>query len=320
MIIGARAIQVDRVLRDLGLVVLDTVNGNYKMYCPWPENHTHGDRTGKFYVDVQSGAWLCFRGCGGGGGPLERLVGLLKGTDPATTRRWLLARASATGFDEVRAALPQEAVIEESDPTKFFAVDYNRMETKRTSSFILERGFKARTLQEWGFRYDPNLRAIVIPVYNLEGNKLVGIIRRMVPPVQVGFPKYLYPEAFKRTQHLFGANRHQSNRGEVILVEGPLDAVWLHQHGYTSGVALLGSFCSRTQQRLLAKLGRMVVLALDNDKAGWEATSKLIAKLKDSFDVRLAVLPENRNDVQELNGEELQEVLGSPKYGWELRA
>lgn len=321
IVVGQKVVEVRRVLEDLGLVILDEQNGNYRMQCPWPENHAHGDRTGKFWVHVTNGKWTCFRGCQGGGGNLEYLVQLLRKLKPVEAKRWLLSRGGASDYNEIATLINGPADVQEErsqvKPERAFELDLKRQDPTKTSDYILERGFTPKTLHTWGFRYDEAIRAIVIPAYNIGGDKLVGIIRRMVPPLMAGYPKYLYPSAFKKSHHLFGANRHSSNKGETILTEGPLDTIWLHQHGYTNAVALLGVSCSVQQRRLLHKLGSTIILALDNDSGGWDGTAKLIETLKDSFTLRVAILPKDRGDVQECTAEELETTFSHTKYGWE---
>jgi len=311
---------VERVIKDLGIEVSMVVHDNYMCRCPWPENHTNGDRNPSFSIDEETGRWICFRGCGDGGGDLGRLVQLVLGVSEAEAVRWVKARAGTTGFDEVLAVMPgqQEVVEEPEDTLQAFRLDYNRQLTDKTSSYILKRGFTPETLRQWGFRYDPELRAVVVPVYDGGGTRLVGIIRRMVPPVRPGFPKYLYPPGFDKSKYLFGAHKHHSESGRIILVEGPLDAVWLHQSGYTEAVALMGVYCSKDQRRALSTLGSEVVLALDNDEAGREGMDRLVDQLRPRFNVMYSgLLASRKKDPQEHSKEELEEVFGQVSYGWE---
>ncbi len=319
--IGTRQIDVMRVLQDLGVITHgESAAGEIAISCPWPENHKHGSANVNGSVNADSGAWVCYKGCGGGGGSLERLVQQLKDVQPDAARRWLLSRSETIDFSEVEALFEsmKSASVEVPSSNHLFKIDYDRMDAKKTSSYILKRGFTPETLHKWGFRYDPTMKAIVIPVYDISGKELVGIVRRMVPPLRSGFPKYLFPEAFKKQSHLFGANQHKSSNGTVILVEGALDAIWLHQHGYTEAVALLGVTCSKIRERLLAQLGQTIVLALDNDTDGLLAMSRLVDQLGKSFTVMYTSIVGGQKDVQELNAEELAEVFGDPHYGWEV--
>ncbi len=309
---------VERALLGLGIVVEEEVQGNHIAHCPWPDNHTNGDRNPSFSVEISTGRWICYRGCGGGGGSLDQLVQLLQGGDASAARKWLMLRGAVTTFEEVRAVLPvlKEAGDEDPGTTLPAILDYARQQTDRTSEFILKRGFTVQTLQAWGFRYDPVLRAVVIPVYDFGGQALVATIRRLVPPIKLGYPKYLYSPGFARSRHLFAAYRHASEGGRVILVEGPLDAVWLHQQGFTEAVALLGVYCSQRQRQLLARLGRTVILALDNDAAGQEATERLVMQLGQAFNVAQVSLPAGVKDVQELGIEELRDTFKGSRAGW----
>ena len=315
MMVEDRQVNLERVLETLGIEVLGEANGNYKARCPWPQNHAHGDRTGKLYVRTDDGRWTCFRGCGGGGGPLEKLVALLIGLTEVEAKRWLLAKGAASSFEEVLRSVSGRGVEPQRKENSSIAIDYSQADQNRTSSYILGRGFTAATLRWWGIKYDPVLPAIVIPVYDWSGEELVGTIRRLIPPYPRGLPKYLYSPDFQRSKHLFGAHLYRSERGMVTVVEGPLDAIWLHQNGYTDAVALLGSQCSEEQQRILARLGSRVRCVLDNDDAGREATELMQDRLKGRFFVTTVDLPTGVKDVQELGAGQLEEILGAPGRG-----
>ena len=232
--------------------------------------------------------------------------------------RWMMIRGTEVSYEQVLQVLPEdeeEEVVEDLEPA--YRLDYERQSATRTSEYILRRGFTPQTLRHWGFRYDADLQALIIPVFDLGGEKLVGVIRRMVPPVRPGFPKYLYSPGFRRAEHLFGGHLHP-REGTVILVEGPLDAVWLHQNGYPEAVALMGVYCSKRQQALLARLGTTVILCLDNDEAGWEGTERLMSQLSPLGDVMVAPLLAGRKDAQELTTAELGQVFGELHRGWEV--
>jgi DNA primase len=187
---------------------------------------------------------------------------------------------------------PNEAYLQ------FIAADYAQQIATRTSQYIIDRGFTIQTIKAWGIRYDPEVPAIVIPIYDIKG-QLVGLSRREVVP-QSQPSKYMESVGFDKNQHLFGAHRHVP-QGRVVIVEGPLDCIWLHQCGVTDAVALMGTYCSMAKQRLLARLGSHVVLALDNDAAGYSATLWLTEQLSAWFSVTVQRLPESVKDVQELS-------------------
>lgn len=169
------------------------------------------------------------------------------------------------------------------------------------ASYWFERGFTKETLRRFEVRYDAADASLTWPVRDSEG-RLLGFTRRLIQPRQG--PKYLYSPGFKRV--LFPLNHLEGT--DVVLVEGPLDAMWLHQHGYDSALALLGSNLKESQARWLLRHVTSVRLLFDADEAG-EKAAKGARRSLAALPVRVLRLPEGRSDPQELSKKELEEVL-----------
>ena len=304
MYLAGHEINVEAVLGQLDLDEGIEVSNNIVTQCPWPENHASGDAHPSFAISLQSGAWLCYAGCNHGG--IVHLVQLLKELDEAAARRWLLQVGGTVNFGipSWEKTVPV-ATVKDYSP-EVAQADYALMDSTTTSSYFLDRGFTTRTIKEWGIRYDRNLKAIVVPIHDFRG-QLVGTIRRMVPPISTP-TKYLYNKGFQRSRHLFGAFRH-SRTGPTVVTEGPLDALWLHQLGYTTAVALMGSFCSNIQVDLLLRLSSSIIIALDGDDAGQQAVEKLLSQIKGKLVATPVQLPTGK-DVQDLDESELSSLLG----------
>ena len=307
MLLAGRDIDVELVLNQLEIDEGIEVNYNIVTQCPWPENHASGDAHPSFSISLKSGAWLCYAGCASGG--LVSLVKRILELDDAAARRWILQAGGTVNFAEQPWAqfggLPEQG----EDGVEVARADYSLMDGTATSSYFLDRGFTMQTIKDWGIRYDRHLEAIVIPMHDLYGN-LVGTIRRMVPPIRT-HSKYLYNKHFDRSKHLFGAYRHPRT-GPTIVTEGPLDALWLHQYGYSTAVALMGSYCSNRQIDLMLQVSHSVVLVMDGDEPGREATAKLEQQLAGRIIASSIALPEGK-DVQDLPERELFELLGMYK-------
>jgi DNA primase len=84
-----------------------------------------------------------------------------------------------------------------------------------------------------------------------------------------------------------------------VIVEGYMDAIAAHQHGFPNVVASMGTALSERQVRLLKRFSRDVVLALDADTAGQEATLRAV-EYQDILgrDIRVIILPEGRDPDQ----------------------
>jgi DNA primase len=183
-----------------------------------------------------------------------------------------------------------------------WAKRYDETSSKRMSEYWFDRGFTHRTMLEFEVRYDEKYNCLIWPIRD-EHSNLLGFARRYVPPSD-NFKRYEYPRRFKRT--LFPLDHLKGDR--IILVEGPLDALWLHQHGYSESLAVLGSGLTQAQLGWLKGNARSVILLFDNDRdgrAGGERTAKQLSEIYTMF----ATLPNDVKDVQELEGERLAEML-----------
>ena len=170
--------------------------------------------------------------------------------------------------------------------------------------FLVKRGFDQPLIEEWGILWNPDIPAVEIPAKDVEG-KFVGYIWRMPQ----GEPKYRHPPGFPRAQFLFGLDR-VSKEKEVILTEGPLDAIWVQAAG-SPGVAVLGSYLTEGQVLILQQAGvRSVTLCFDNDPAGAVATELATKLLRSAgFWVFRIDLPQKHKDIQDVPRTKMSAVL-----------
>jgi DNA primase len=308
-------LDVPKVLANLGVEVVYTSGNRIAAKCPLAE-HEHDDTRPGFSVLPDSGRWVCFKGCGGPA-PLEPLVARLLGIGPDQASQWLVRQGADLSLDGLMGSLaPLEPTSggDKEAKRKLIEWDYGNQETTKTSRWLFDRGFTVGSIRRWGLRYDPNIPAIVIPIFNAGGTKLVGLQRREVVPGALP-SKYFTSPGYDRDSHLFGAWMHPRDTGIVVLVEGPLDAIWLHQNGVVSVVALLGTFCSRKQARIIAELGGTVYLSLDNDEAGRKGGARIRRQLQGMLEVRSIALPSDANDVQDLSRDRVRRVFSGVVAG-----
>ena len=288
---------VERTLRDLGIEdweeAYDSSWANAR--CP-----LHHDVRPSFAVNLDSGGWLCRAGCGSSG-DLAYLVEAVTGEPAATARRKLL-RGLALDEEALSRAL--------AEATTSDRVTVTRLETEypyergRVPRYFYRRGFTPETAREWGVGWDGDLRALVVPVVAPDGH-VVGLVRRRLE----GEPKYQNTAGLGKSDVLFGLDHVPPDADTVTVVEGPLDAMWLHQHGYPA-VATLGANVSKAQADGLSRRFWRVVLAYDQDRAGRAAARRARGSLG-RLDVRELTLPEGRKDVQECAAGELAAAFGA---------
>ncbi len=114
---------------------------------------------------------------------------------------------------------------------------------------------------------------VMFPIINVQGN-IIGFGGRAMKPDADA--KYLNsPETlvFKKKENLFGLNLAKNDKsGQMLLMEGYMDVISLHQAGIGNAVASLGTAFTPEQARLLKKYAGKAVLCYDADQAGKKAT------------------------------------------------
>ncbi len=128
------------------------------------------------------------------------------------------------------------------------------------------------------------------------------------------YKKVRYPLNFCSSKFLFGYDDCQKSSDFLVVVEGPREVMKLWQEGFTNSVALLGSYLSDEQKKLISTLcPKNIVLMFDGDDAGVEATTSVAKKLYDLFPnqrTKKCFLPRGR-DPKTLNRQELEKIIFS---------
>ncbi|MCR5154906.1 MAG: DNA primase [Lachnospiraceae bacterium] len=155
--------------------------------------------------------------------------------------------------------------------------------------YLKEKGFKDKVLKETGlFTYNDNgsvndifFNRAMFPIMDLQ-NKVIGFGGRVMGD---GEPKYLNsPETkvFDKGRNLFGLNYAKLDRRPYMLIcEGYMDVISMHQAGFTNTVASLGTALTGMQAHLLARYTKDVYLTYDSDGAGIKAALRAIPIFRD---------------------------------------
>ena len=136
-----------------------------------------------------------------------------------------------------------------------------------------------------GDLYDRFRDRLMFPIIDVRGN-VIGFGGRIMNSKDPNAAKYLNsPETaiFNKRKNLFGLNMAKKSKlGYLILVEGYMDAIALHQHGFDCAVASLGTSLTEEHAVLLSKYTEQVVLIYDGDEAGQRAAQRAIPMLEKS--------------------------------------
>jgi len=134
--------------------------------------------------------------------------------------------------------------------------------------------------------YDRFRNRFVVPIRDLQG-RVIGFGARALRDNQV--PKYLNsPQSalFDKSAILFAldvAKNSIRDLGEAVIVEGYMDVLQAHEHGFNNVVAQMGTALTEAQLRLLKRFAKRFVLALDADSAGSAATLRGINVVRESL-------------------------------------
>lgn len=141
--------------------------------------------------------------------------------------------------------------------------------------------------------YDKFRARLMLPVIDVNGT-VAGFTSRILPGEEGA--KYLNsPDtiAFKKGRLIYGLNLAKSSkRGNLVLVEGNIDVISLHQAGFDNVVATMGTALTEDHARLLARYAKELVVCYDNDAAGRHSTERALEILKNTtMEVRVLQLP-----------------------------
>ena len=182
---------------------------------------------------------------------------------------------------------------------------------------LQERGYSEQELldcglvteRESGGIYDRFRNRIMIPIRDARG-RMAGFGARIVDPNDV--PKFLnspQTPVFDKGRMLFGLDKARKPiraADQAVIVEGYFDVIALHQAGQANAVSPMGTALSEDQLRLLKRFTRRIVLALDADAAGDQATLRGLTLAREAmdrqadpvFDARGLVRHEGRLDAE----------------------
>ena len=290
--------------------------------CPF-----HNEKTPSFSVSPSKQIYHCF-GCGKGGGVISFIMeieGLTypeaveflakragmalpqQDTDDGSRQRarlYALNKDAARFFHDTlktpggekgRQYLAQRQITPATATA--FGLGYAPESWDTLKKAMLEKGYTEQELftadlirrGKNGGSYDTFRNRLVFPVIDVRGN-VTGFSGRIIGE---GEPKYLNTKetpVYNKGRLLFGLNlAKKSKNGYILLAEGNVDVVSLHQAGFDSAVAALGTALTNEQAQLISRYTGEVILAYDSDGAGLKASQRSIDILE-KLDVKVRVL------------------------------
>ena len=312
-------------------VALTRKGSNYFGLCPF-----HNEKTGSFSVAPDKQIFHCF-GCKKGGGVITFIMEIENLSFPDAVRflaKRANMEVPDTGEDREAARRRARILALNREAARWFYANLSRPEGAAVNAYLAQRRISRKTAMDFGLgaaldSWDSLLTAMIakgytksellaagLAVQNQQGRLYDKFRSRLIFPVIdvrgdiVAFggrvldksePKYLNTQetvVYSKRRNLYGINlAKKTKRPNIILCEGNIDVITLHQAGFDNAVASMGTALTVEQTRLLSRYTKELVLCYDNDTAGQTATEKAITLLENSeFTVRVLRLPRRLED------------------------
>lgn len=294
-------------------VTLKRSGSNMFGLCPF-----HGEKTASFSVAPEKGIYYCF-GCHKGGGAINFIMEVEGLSYPDAVRKLAQRAGMEVPEDEQYQSRYRQqerlwALMKEAG--RFFHTQLYEPVGAQCLAYAQNRGLSKGILTHFGVGYAPDSWNMLVDAMRKKGYTdqelkeadLVGEKngriydrfrnRLMFPIIDVrgnviGFggrvlddskPKYLNSNEtliFNKRKNLFGLNFAKKTKYPyIILVEGNVDVITLHQFGFDNAVASLGTSLTEEQVTLLSRYTEQVVLTYDSDEAGQRAAQRAIPMLE----------------------------------------
>ena len=314
-----------------GYVALQRKGGNLFGLCPF-----HNEKTPSFSVSPDKQIYHCF-GCKKGGGVINFIMEIenlsypdairflakrvnmevpedRESADADRLRKRLLAlnRDAARWYYDVlqspdgaavRAYLDKRAISRKiavrfgmgASPDSWDALLRTMTGRGYTKQELLTAGLIVAN-KSGGF-YDKFRNRLMLPVIDVRGD-VVGFGSRVIDKSEPKYMNSTETPVYSKRRVLYGLNlAKKTKRPNMILCEGNLDVVTLHQAGFDNAVASMGTALTTEQIRLLGRYTKELVLCYDNDNAGQLATQRALELLNNSeFTVKVLKLPNRMVD------------------------
>lgn len=289
--------------------------------CPF-----HNEKTPSFTVYPATQSFYCF-GCGAGGDAITFLK-KIENLDYLDAVKTLAQRAGLQmpqeGFDDSLSKRRRRILEMNREAARFYHSVLLSPEGKVGYDYYIGRALSAATINHFGLGFAPNQWDALLKHMRAKGyqpTELVdaGLARKgqkgyydsfrnrvMTPIIDVrgnviafggrvlddSKPKYINTGdtlVYKKTNELFALNfAKDSKEDALILCEGYMDVIAMHQAGFTNAVAGCGTALTTEQVRLISRYAKEVILTYDADEAGQKALQKAMT-LFDQTDVKVRI-------------------------------
>ena len=328
-------------------IELKKAGSNFKANCPF-----HGEKTPSFVVSPTKQIFHCF-GCGVGGDAIKFVMEYEKLSYPEAIEKLAAQYNFTLHYTKSQGDYYQAKRVLELLKEWYYK---NLDRVKEAREYLKSRGVTQASIEEFEIGYAPssyevmeflNANHIPLPIAQEAGIVAKGdrgyyarLSDRVIFPIFtpsgaiVGFggrsmgnhpAKYInspQTKLFNKSRLLYGYNiakEHIYKQKKIIVSEGYLDVIMLHQAGFKSAVATLGTALTKEHLPLLRKGEPKVVLAYDGDSAGVSAAIKAAKLLSlHGFEGSVVLFPEGKDPADMVASREIDKLSSLLSNGEEL--
>lgn len=317
---------------------------NFKACCPF-----HGEDTPSFVVSPAKQIYHCF-GCGVGGDPIKFVMEYEKLSYPETLEK-LASMSNVTLEHDNTNNKPKQDLKPIEELNKYYQKLYIHNDTAK--QYMKSRGISEFSLEKFEIGYAPPsydtinflksnffnlalakelgiidsgqnglyarfIERITFPIYSLNG-KIVGFGGRTITGHNAKYVNSPQTKIFNKSRLLYGYNIAKENiykKNRIIITEGYLDVIMLHQAGFNTAVATLGTALTKEHLPLIRRGEPKVIVAYDGDKAGLNAAFKASIMLSQGeFEGGVVIFGDGKDPADMVNDgkvEELNSIFNAP--------
>ena len=324
-------------------VRLKKAGANYLGLCPF-----HNEKTPSFTVSPEKQLYKCF-GCGAGGNVIGFVMQIenLEFID-AVKKLADMCGMTVPESDDPSFSIRKRVLEANVAAARFFRSNLSTEKGKKAAEYLIRRGLSTKIVQTFGIGYATDgwfeltneltrqgftraeLEAarlsgkgknggyfdffrdrVMFPIINERG-EVIAFSGRVLTSGAEGRKYINTPDtpAYNKSRALYGIHIAKRTKEDfLILVEGNMDVIALHQAGFDNAIATCGTALTPHQAQIIRKTAAKVVVCFDQDDAGKKATDRAIEILSQAdVEVRVLRLP----PVRGARGEILVDANGKP--------
>lgn len=284
--------------------------------CPF-----HGERTPSFSVDPGKQFFYCF-GCRKGGNVIQFVMGMENLEFPEALkmlaeRAGLELPESSDDGERERTEIRKEILRLNKEAARWFFS--NLAGDGQAQAYLSGRGLSAKTIRQFGLGFAPEAwdalshhlhgqrasedmieraglayrtqngrlidsfrNRVMFPIFDIRGN-IIGFGGRVLDGSQPKYKNSTDTPVYNKSRELYALNFARASAAKrLMLVEGYMDVISMHQAGVDYAVASLGTALTKMQAWVLKKYAEEVIICYDADQAGQNATLRALEVLEEA--------------------------------------